>query len=298
MLFNKRLLQNEINKFEFPSGEKLEKIKKIINGWQIALKDHNLDKTKERTTEGKFITKFFGEILDYIELGGEEKEFNLYPHSKTEVDGTEADGALGFFSKESKNYRVVIELKDAKTLLDKKQSGRKENYTPVEQAFGYLNKFDQCDWVIVSNFKEIRLYHKSRGQGFYKKFDILDLHDEKEFKHFYFLLCKENLLDKDRNSLLDRLVKDTSKNEVKISEDFYKDFKAIRLEFFEHIFQNNPEIDKKILLEKTQKLLDRLVFIMFCEDTGDLLPEKIIKTVYELGIKSRERSDQRAWREF
>jgi len=299
MLFNKKLLQNEINNFEFPASEKLEKIQKIINGWQIALKDRNLDKTKETTVEGKFLTKFFGEILGYIELGGDEKEFNLYPHPKTDFDGTEADGALGFFNNSSKIVRAVIELKDAKTPLDEKQSSRKDYDSPISQAFSYVSKFDRCDWIIVSNFRDIRLYHKDRGQGYYEEFKVLDLNNEKEFKRFYFLLCKQNLLDKNRNSLLDKLVKETTDTEKEISEEFYKDFKQIRKEIFEHVLENNPTIDKKLLLEKTQKLLDRLVFIMFCEDSpARLLPQNIVSDTYNYGIKSRERSDQRIWREF
>jgi len=300
MLFNKRLLQRDTEKFNFPQDTELEKIKGIIKAWQKSLRNSDLEKTKEKTVQGLFLERFFNSILSYSTQADGLDNWEIIQHPSTDVDSTEPDGVLGFFSKDKpKNIvRAVIELKDAKTNLDKKQLNRKEKYTPVEQAFGYVTKYDNCDWVIVSNFREIRLYHKSRGQGYYEKFDILELDDDKEFKRFYFLLCKENLLDKNRNSLLDKLVLDTSKNEEEISKAFYKELKQIRNEIFEHIFQNNSDIDKKILLEKTQKLIDRLIFIMFCEDTGSLLPTNIIKTVYELGIKSRERSEQRVWREF
>jgi len=60
-----------------------------------------------------------------------------------------------FFSKGEKGItKAVIELKDAKTLLDKKQSGREKGYTPIEQAYSYASKFDRCNWIIVSNFRE------------------------------------------------------------------------------------------------------------------------------------------------
>lgn len=300
MLFNKKLLQNEINNFEFPSGERLEKIQKVINGWQTSLKESDLEKTKEKSIQGLFLLKFFNEILGYATQIEGIAEYNFIQHPKTEVDSKEPDGSLGFFSKDkaSNITRAVIELKDANTSLDKKQAGRKENYTPVEQGFNYLPKFDRCDWVIVSNFKEIRLYHKSRGEGYYEEFKILDLDRETEFKRFYFLLCKENLIDKNRNALLDRLVKDTSEQQENISKEFYKEFKEIRHNLFNHLIENNSGIERKLLLERTQKLLDRLIFIIFCEYSGSLLPLNIVKDVYNLGIKSRERSDQRVWREF
>lgn len=180
--------------------------------------------------------------------------------------------------------------------MDKKQSTRKDYDSPVSQAFSYSSKFDRCDWIIVSNFKEIRLYNKERGQGYFESFEVLNLGDDKEFKKFYFCLCKENLLDKNRNSLLDRLVKDTSKNEEDISNKFYKDFKALRKTLFTHLCENNPDIDKKCLLEKTQKLLDRLVFVMFCEDsTINLLPANTLKNYYEIGKNLPIQSDEKMW---
>ncbi len=223
--------------------------------------------------------------------------YTMKQEPSTEVDATNPDGSLGFYGSENIT-RIVIELKDAKTPLDKKQVGRENKLTPVEQGFSYVNKYDRCDWVIVSNFSEIRLYHKDRGMGFYEKFEILELNNEKEFERFYFCLCAGNLIDKNRQSKLDVLAKDTSKSEEDISKAFYKDFKELRLKLFKHICENNSSINKKCLLEKTQKLLDRMVFIFFCEDTNNLLPCNIVKQVYELGIKSRERSDQRVWREF
>lgn len=297
-LLNKRLLQSGLNDFEMPNGERLAKIYKIINGWQIALKDRDLDKTKEKSIQGVFLQKFFSEILGYTTQVEGEQEYNLIQEPTSEIDAKNPDGALGFFSKDKKIHRVVIELKDAKTPLDKKQTSRKEQYTPVEQGFSYLSKFDKCDWLIVSNFREIRLYHKSRSQSYYEKFEVLNLHEEKELKRFYYVLCKENLISKDRNSILDELVKNTSKQEEDISKEFYNKFKEIRADLFNHIAENNPDINKKVVLEKTQKLLDRLVFVFFCEDTANLLPTNLTRTVYDLGIKSRERSDQRVWREF
>lgn len=297
MLFNKRLLQTHLNSFEYLKTFDFERAEGIIRNWQKAIKDGNYDKTKETQVQASFLHYFFNIILGYAEMHDSPDEWHLINEAKTELDGTKADGALGYFTKEEKSNvtRAVIELKDAKTPLDKKQSSRKDYDSPVSQAFSYSSKFDRCDWIIVSNFKEIRLYNKERGQGYFESFEILNLHEENEFKRFYFLLCKQNLLDKNRNSLLDNLVKDTTKNEEDISKQFYKDFKALRLDLFHHICDHNPDVDKKCLLEKTQKLLDRLTFIMFCEDSPNLLPDNTLKNYYDTGKNLPISSDTKIW---
>ena len=45
-LINKRLLQQKMLSFEFPNSEKLANAKKLLEGWQKALKDSDLEKKK------------------------------------------------------------------------------------------------------------------------------------------------------------------------------------------------------------------------------------------------------------
>ena len=296
MLFNKRLLQSHLNNFEYPQGYDFERVEKIIDKWQESIQNGNYDRTKETQVQASFLHYFFNIILGYTEMHDNSETWHLINEAKTELDGTKADGALGYFTKDEKSNvtRAVIELKDAKTHLAQKQSTRKDYDSPISQAFSYSSKFDRCDWIIVSNFKEIRLYNKERGQGYFESFEILNLKDEKEFKRFYFLLCKQNLLDKNRKSLLDNLVTDTTKNEEEITKEFYKDFKTLRQKLFQHICEHNPNIDKKLLLVKTQKLLDRLIFIMFCEDSKvGLLQHKTLENYYKMGQQLPIPSDEK-----
>ncbi len=298
-LFNKKLLTRSIERYEIPQGE-VEKAQKLITGWQKALKDSDLNKTKETGIQGQFLSKFFETILGYVTQTSGGEEWNLIQEPKTNIDSQEADGALGFFTKDkvTDKTEAVIELKDAKTSLDKKQLGRANKLTPVEQAFNYLNKFDRCKWVIVSNFREIRLYCKTRGMGFYEKFEILDLDQAYEFKRFYFLLNKLNLIGGGGESLIEQLVKDTTKQEENITKQFYAHYKEIRLKVFQHLVSNNPTVGRLVLLEKTQKLLDRMVFTLVCEDTSTLLPANLIKQTYDRAMNSFSASDERVWSEF
>ncbi len=297
-LFNQRLLKTAIDKFAYPVGNKREKIYGIINAWQTAFKDHDLSKAKETSLQGKFFAKFFCEILGYTMQDDGFETWTLNQEAKTEVDGKEADGSLGFYSKTSKQTRCVIELKDAQCNLDTKQQSRENKLTPVEQAFQYLYKFADCDWVIVSNFRITRLYHKSKGQTAYEEFDILNLHEEKEFKRFYFCLNKDNLINKNATSPMDLLIQQSSVADIDISKEFYSEFKQVRKLLYNHIVENNSNYDKKLLLEKTQKLLDRFIFIFFCEDTAGLLPHNTVENIYNMAKNSFSLEPCRIWEQF
>ncbi|MBR1618770.1 N-6 DNA methylase [bacterium] len=297
-LINQKLLKSCVEKFNFPDNNKRQRIDEIISAWQTAFKDHDLSKAKETSLQGKFFSKFFCEILGYTMQDDGQEVWTLKQEAKTEVDGKEADGSLGYYSKTSAKTRCVIELKDAQCNLDSKQQSRESKQTPVEQAFQYLYKFADCDWVIVSNFRYTRLYHKSKGQTAYEEFDILNLHEEKEFKRFYYCLCKENLLNENSCSQMDLLIKQSGEADIDITKEFYAEFKTVRKILFEHIIENNPNFDKKLLLEKTQKLLDRFIFIFFCEDTAGLLPHNTVENIYKMAQNSFSLSECKIWEQF
>src|SRR5689334_5957563 len=96
-LVNPKILQKRLANFDFPTGDRAKKIANRIAGWQAALKDHDLNKTKETEIQGVFLQRFFGEILGYVQ-DAEAPERNLIQHPTSEVDAQEPDGSLGFYS--------------------------------------------------------------------------------------------------------------------------------------------------------------------------------------------------------
>ncbi len=166
--------------------------------------------------------------------------YNQTQESNSVLDVSEADGALGFFSKSanSKEVRAVIELKDAKKDLDKKQN-RSNHLTPVEQPFTYANKNGaKCGWVIVSNFITTRLY-KNNSSLEYEIFDIRKMDSEEEFLRFYFFLCGDHLISAEGKSLIDELYQENEEIGVSISNDFYKTYKAIRNNLYARLKELN-----------------------------------------------------------
>jgi hypothetical protein len=156
-IFKDRLIEKYLSKFtsddivDFPN--KWKKIKL----WRKSCIEGDLEHTKETAIQGAFMVQIFEYVLGYSTQTGTENDiYNQTQEFNSVLDASEADGALGFFSKSanSKEVRAVIELKDANKDLDKKQN-RSSHLTPVEQAFTYANKNGaKCSWVIVSNFIE------------------------------------------------------------------------------------------------------------------------------------------------
>ena len=193
-IFNQKYLKKQLDSYEQKNIKSFGRKFQIIINWNRSLTESNLEKTKEEAIQGDFLYQIFTNVLGYKNRIGSQ-EWNLQQEQKTEMDNTKSDGALGFFSDNLNDPRVVIELKDAKTDLDRKQN-RVNSMSPVEQAFSYQYKNKNVKWVIVSNFKEIRLYNSNTSTEF-EQFFIKNLaEDLEEFKKFYFLLHKDHLISK------------------------------------------------------------------------------------------------------
>ena len=298
-IFKERLLKNYLSKFHRDNISNFDEKFKIMKRWHNASAEQYLDRTKETQIQGTFMTQVFESVLGYATVTGTDGEiYNQKQEFKSILDTSEADGGLGFFNKASgkEEIRVVIELKDARTPLDKKQN-RSSHLTPVEQAFSYANKNgSKCGWVIVSNFVETRLY-KSISSLEYEVFDLRKIDNEAEFLRFYFLLCKENLINQTGNSLIDTLYQENEQMGVAISNDFYNEYKQIRNALYLNLKELNVECDPVFLFTKTQKIMDRFTFICFCEDCG-LLPQNIYKKLVDSVHNSFSFAPNKLWNEL
>ena len=202
------------------------------------------------------------------------------------------------------DVRVAIELKDARTHLDKRQNRQGDRRTPVEQAFDYANKFgESCKWIIVSNFVEIRLYNKSIGPAEYESWQLTTLNDYEdpnkkkeadlfnnsedkktsELQRFLFLLQNGRLFLEIGDSYVEGYLKERQKKQEEVSQEFYTKYKRYRIQLFHHLKKMNPQIEDLMLLEKTQKLLDRIIFICFCEDY-DIIPDNTLSRMVDVWI--------------
>lgn len=295
-LFNQKLLIQKAQK-EINLNDYIEK-RKIINHWINNLENGILFKSSESELQGHFFIDIICGVLGAINKfkSGEEnkeekkKDWTLEYEKKTNIDGQKADGILGFFDTDGKkDVRVVIELKVPETPLDQRQKRSGDTRTPVEQAFNYAPKYGKnCQWVIVSNFKETRLY-RSNDMTEYEVFFLENLKDDLEFQKFVYILSFEALVGTtNKKSKALELSQEYQKNQIEIEKKFYNEYRNIRLHIFENMKKNNPETPENLLLEKVQKLLDRFLFICFC-DTESLFPPK--SYVYFLENENKDETE-------
>jgi len=282
-LFNRNLLRSRMKRFEF---ELSSQQKKLIEDWAKTVADPLFRREKEKPLQGQFLEHIFGTVLDYTHAVGHLDAYHLKVEtasSKTK-GGKTPDGILGYYGKDKDITRAVIELKAPNVDLDLKQKGREGGLTPVEQGFGYASKFEGVKWVIISNFHTVRLYSTASGQAYCHEFNMANLSEEHTLHSFIFLLHKDRLIsEKAEVSYTEQIASESYTQEKKITKEFYSFYRDVRLRLFHQLVRENPclesasHVDHEIeLLAKAQKILDRVLFICFCEDTG-LLPHGVIR---------------------
>ena len=269
----------------------------VLLRWVAALTSGTLDEIKEVSLHGQFLGEIFGQVLGYrTTVKGEGAAWELHAEHGISGGGGSAEGALGFFSASERTNgkvrltgRVIapIELKGSKSDLDRPAPGRRES--AVERGWRYANYTPDCRWVIVSNYREIRLYNTRKTPAACESFRLEELARPELFRRFWFLLCRENFLPltspSDSLSLIDQLLTASDEAEEEVTRILYAEYRTVRLEVVEHFLQSFPpplapalsgvEVSPTLLIQKAQKVMDRFLFVAFCEDRG-LLPEKTI----------------------
>jgi len=260
--------------------------------WADLESSGELAKHKETSIDTQFLDQLFGEGLDYQLKTNSPTAWHL-EHKFTVPGVGTADAAIGEFPA-AKSPTVVIELKDGRTDLDRdKSSGR----TAVQQCWDYLNAMPQCAWGIVSNFATIRLYHRSKGALAYEEFTLQELRNRKRFNEFYVLFERGGLLPSKLSQAprAAALLQQTEKRQKEVGDELYESYRFQRLRLIEHLKTvHRRPLDESIRV--AQKLLDRIIFIAFCEDR-DLLPERCLERAHDaVGAFSRVTNPR--WQNF
>lgn len=222
-------------------------------------KQENIRNSKEEQYQEGFLRDLFVSVLGYTI--NPEPNYNLLTEQKNISKGNDnrkADGAVIFDNK----VKVVIELKGTDTTdLNKIES----------QAFLYKEHNPECKYVVISNFERLRFYVENAIE--FIEFNLFNL-SRNDFQMLY--LCLD--INQIKNDIPLQLKHETVSQEKEITDSFYGDYSVFKRNLFEDIYTNNPDFDKLLLFKKTQKLLDRILFILFCEDRG-LLPENSISKI-------------------
>jgi type I restriction-modification system DNA methylase subunit len=236
----------------------------VVSQKWIAYKNHFLNPSvqldirnlKEEQYQGEFLEDLFVKILGYIKpASSSETKFNLTTEYKNVKDSKKADGAIIFDDK----VKAVIELKGTNTT----DLGKIEI-----QAFGYKNNQPDCVYVITSNFEKLRFYIDNVIE--HVEFNLFTLTEE-EFKLLYLCLGFDNL----SQNVAKKIKEESLSEEDVITKKLYKDYSLFKRELHQNLVLLNPNFDPLELFKKSQKLLDRFLFLFFGEDRHLLPPNSV-----------------------
>jgi hypothetical protein len=226
----------------------------------------NIRNSKEEQFQEGFLRELFVKILGYTL--NPDADYNLISEMKNVSDAKKADGAILIDNK----VVGVIELKGTNTIdLGKIQ----------QQAFYYLSAHPEAVYVITSNFEKLRFYIQKSND--YEEFNLFTLTFE-EFKLLY--LCTS--LDSISHGLPLKIKQESLVKEEVITKQLYKDYSSFKSDLFNSLCERNRHLDKLTLFKATQKLIDRFLFIFFCEDNNGLLPANSIGEIIKHWNKLRE----------
>lgn len=243
-----------------------------LTQWADLITSGRIKDLKEVELHGDFKSKIIEGVLGY--KGPVGNEDYTVATEKAILRGS-VDLALGKFSADKAEIIAPFELKGAKTKdLDAMMPGR--NKSPVQQAWEYATNAPGVKWVLVSNYLEIRLYGFGEGTQTYEHFDLAKLTDPVEYARLVLLLGADQLLTGRTQALLE----ESRKEDKDITNALYADYKTLRGNLIEAVRDNAPDIDPLETIAIGQKILDRVLFTAFAEDTG-LLPNDILLKAYE-----------------
>ncbi|MBN2211597.1 MAG: N-6 DNA methylase [Sedimentisphaerales bacterium] len=291
-LFLPRFLSGEANDERLRTNQQ-QKAYEILCKWAELETSGKLARRKETSLEGEFITEVFGQALGYALFSENAPSWDI--EAKYQVNGGEADAAIGLFAPTARRPRVVIELKGPRVNLDRDRfNGR----TAVQQCWDYLNALPECPWGIVSNYVSFRFYHRNKTPRIYEHFTLQELKQRRRFEQFYYLFSRNGLLPETAGQIprADRLLEKTDNRQREVGDELYTRYDQERRSLIRELCK--PEFDKSLdkAIYIAQRLLDRIIFIAFCEDR-DLLPEKIIRQAWE-HVTPFTRVTNPRWRNF
>lgn len=250
-LFQKTVLNkflNDINKELLQSAWQ-----QFQHHFHNSTKQENIRNSKEEQYQEGFLRELFSDVFGYTL--NPQPNFNLTTEYKNEKDSKKADAAI----LNNEQVVAVIELKGTDT----------SNLTKTEsQAFSYKNNQKGCTYIITSNFEKLRFYINDATD--FEEFNLFTLSKER-FALLYLCLQKNNLL-----AHIPLHIKQASvAAEENVTRKLYADYSAFKKKLYHNIVALNPQYNKLVLFKKTQKLLDRFLFIFFAEDRLLLPPNSV-----------------------
>jgi hypothetical protein len=253
-LFQKSVEQKYVKQLDLRLIEtKYNEFKSYFGNQEV---QENIRNSKEEQFQEGFLNELFVRILGYTL--NPNPNFNLTTEYKNIKDSKKADGAILV----NESVKAVIELKGTNTTdLSKIES----------QAFGYKNNQPDCIYIITSNFEKLRFYIDNAIE--FIEFNLFKL-TKTDFEILYLCLAYDQIA----KGIPKKVKEESVSQEDAITKKLYSDYSLFKRELHQNLVSQNPEFDALTLFRKSQKLLDRFLFLFFAEDR-QLLPPNSVRLV-------------------
>jgi adenine-specific DNA-methyltransferase len=225
-----------------------ENLTKLIEKFERESVAGKIKEYNEEATKTAFIQPLLKDVLGWDVTNRDE----VSPEEKI------SRGRVDYGLKVEGKIKVFVEAKPPKADLNKH----------IEQAIRYGYNRKGVPFVLLTDFEELKLFDvwvkpDSRNPRKGLKIDLRWDAYLKEFDKIW-LLSKESVIKGE----LDKLLSVKAKDRLPVDKAILVDLKRWRESLAKDIFKNNHEkvTDANELKEITQRILDRIIFMRFCED--------------------------------
>ena len=258
-LYNQKVIQKEFAKDEITTLQR-----KRANEWIRKIKNNELKKEVENYKD------FRDTVL--IDLLG-------YPREEIKFEEKDVEFSL----KDDKGRtHVVFEAKGTKTkdLFARQNYGKREQEHPVLQTVSNMQRFaPPAAYGVCTNYNDFVLLDRELGITKCHRFTFTDIANNiDKLKEFIGIFSyKKLVLEKS----LVTLYKTSITKEKDFTKEFYKLFHETRLMMIK-AFQEKEEVEEDEAIHYAQLMLNRLIFVFFEEDKGDIEERLFTKRILKI----------------
>jgi len=255
-LYNPKTIEKKYSKITITNNQR-----KSANEWIKKLKNNELE--KEKKNYFVFRDVVLRDLLGYPE------EKILYEEKNVEFSIQDEHGDTG----------VCFEAKGTKTKLFVRQGyEKKEQENPVVQTLSNMKRFP-ASYGVCTNYRNFVLLDSKKKLSKCHRFDFLSIENsDKKLKEFIGIFSYKNLVIE---KTLEDLYNSSVSEEREFTKEFYKLFHETRLMLIK-AFQEKEKVTMDEAIHYAQLYLNRLIFIFFAEDKGDIEERLFSKRVLKI----------------
>ena len=259
----------------------------------------------EAPLEQQFNERILGRVLGYTIYPSRGATAWAKPGTEHTGCTRQPDVMLGDFADhEQLVWTAAVELKSPGADFDSPHAGSRPGETPVQQVFDYARGILGVRWALVTDMERFRLYSVEDDTA-HEAFELRECASgpraSKEVERLLAFLHHSRLVAGHRDAPVHNLYTKAQTRQLEIRSQFYDTYYEIRGDLFAAVTEAAKALDDppgtEGLLQATQRLLDRMLFLYYCEDhPSRLIDAGTVRRVTEAAANLPGGDAQRVYR--